>query len=123
MFFYNLKVVAATATTSINRIRVRDASATTELIYHMLAARCGIRGFQPSSSHKHTHTHTYTHIHTHTHTYTHTHTHKFPKKIFKRSVTNVVFSNFKFLRGVFWSFFFVKVVDLMSETLDTGCFL
>ena len=57
-FFCNLKVVAATAITFINRIRVRDASATTELIYHMLAARGGIRGFQPSPSHTHTHAHT-----------------------------------------------------------------
>ena len=58
MFFYNLKVVAATATTSINLIRVRDASATTELIYLMLAARGGIKWFQPFPSHTNTHTHT-----------------------------------------------------------------
>ena len=58
-FFFNLKVVAATATISINHVRVRGVSASTELIYHMPVARGGFQfsGFQSSASHKHTYTH------------------------------------------------------------------
>ena len=53
-FFFNLKVVAAvvaaTATTSINRIRVRDSSVVTKLIYHMPV------GFHTSPTIMHTYT-------------------------------------------------------------------
>ena len=95
MFFYNLKVAAATAATSINRIRVRDESATTELIYHMLAAPGGVRVFQPTPSH----THTYTHTHTHTHTHTRTHAQVFKEnfeKICYKSIPLCGFFYFKF---------------------------
>ena len=73
-FFFNLKVVAATATISINHVRVRGVSASTELIYHMPVARGGFQfsGFQSSASHKHTYTHKFS-----------------KKKCLKRSIINV----------------------------------
>ena len=40
-FFFNLKVLIATATISINHVRVRGVSASTELIYHMLVVLGG----------------------------------------------------------------------------------
>ena len=55
---FNLKVVAAIATISINHIRVRSKSGSTELIYHMPVACRGIRWFQSFPSHMHTYTHT-----------------------------------------------------------------
>ena len=39
--FFNLKVVAATETISINHISERSTSASTELIYHMTVAHWG----------------------------------------------------------------------------------
>ena len=63
-FFFNLKIVAATGTTSINRIRVKDASASaiTKVIYQMSVARgnggggggWAVTEFQPYLSHMHT---------------------------------------------------------------------
>ena len=41
LFFFNLKVVAATETISINHISERSTSASTELIYHMTVAHWG----------------------------------------------------------------------------------
>ena len=61
MFFFNLKVVAAMVaaapTTYVNRIRVRDSSVITVLIYHMPVARGRVKGFQPFPSITHTYTH------------------------------------------------------------------
>ena len=63
-FFFNLKVVAATATTSINHIRGYKCKYQADLS-PASSARGGegrIRGFQPSLSHKHTYTHKFSKI-------------------------------------------------------------